>query len=119
MQIDHDNLKQIAESIDDVRFTINVMLISLFGGIVRTIVSENKRNFTAFMLSLIVAGFVGYISAEALKSFELNPAMIGAVVGVVSFSATDILRGIMKITADFSDNPTKCIKEILALWKNK
>ena len=119
MQFDHEDLKGIADAVESVRFTINIMLISLFGGVVRTIVSENKRNFKEFIFSIIVAGFVGYVSAEGLKSFDIKPAMIGSIVGVVSFSATDILRGIMKMTADFSENPTGCIKEILGFWKNK
>ena len=112
-------LRDLAETVKDGQDGIKYAFISVMGGVVRTMLSVNKRNFGGFVINATTAGFVGYMAALGFQDSEMSSSTVGAIVGVAAFSATDILKGIMRITAAFAEDPHKAIKEILAIWRKK
>lgn len=110
-------VKDVAKAVEDGKDSIKWVIISIFAGIARTVVSEDKRNIGAFMFGSITAGFVGYMAHIGLNDTDLSQASISVITGVAAFSATDILRGIMKISKAFADDPHKAVRDIFSTWK--
>lgn len=113
----YEGVKQLAKTVSEGKDGIKWVAVSIFAGIARTIVSSDTRNITEFTLSAVTAGFVGYMAYLGLTDTSLSDSTSSVIIGIAAFSATDLLKGIMKITKAFADNPNKAIKEILTIWR--
>ena len=105
--------KELKTLLQEGKDTTKFILISIIGGVVRTIVLADKQNFKSFAASVFVAAFVGHIVALWLSDSNLSADTIGAVVGIAAVCSADILKGIMKIAVSFSENPHRLINTLL------
>jgi len=112
-------IKELAHIVEGGKDGIQIIAISIFAGITRTIMSEDKRNIGAFVLSCFTAGFVGYMAHLSLVGSDFSPSTVGVITGIAAFSATDLLKGVMKVTSAFANDPHKAVRDIFATWKGR
>lgn len=79
----------------------------------RAILSEDRRSVTGFFRGLVMAVFVGTMVSQLVKDYGLTPATQGAVVGIASFIADDILLFILAIVAAIRRDPKEALLNLI------
>jgi len=103
----------------EVRRTFIFLFISVCAGIARCLVTSNYRP-VYFIRGLFLAAFAGALTNLGLESSSLSEGTRGLIVGVVAFSADDILMGLVEIGSAFKKDPYRFISLLcLRLIKRK
>lgn len=87
--------------------------ISTVAAISRAILTPDRRSFTGFVRAIFLAIFVGAITSGILQSYTFSPGTQGAIVGLCSFVADDILLSIIALSSWFRADPSRIINIIL------
>lgn len=72
--------------------------MSLFGGLVKSLVSPSKKKkLSTYIASAIIGGFAGLLTYMLCANFEMSPMMTGFATGVAGFMGDSILELFSKI----------------------
>jgi len=110
-------VKDLAALLKESKDSAKWVAISIFAGVARTVVAEDKRNIASFFVGGITAGFVGYMAHLGLSDSDISDSTVSVIIGIAAFSAADILKGFLKILADVGEDPHKAIRDIFNTWK--
>ena len=86
--------------------------ISTLAAASRSILSEDRRSIGGFLRGFVLAVFVGVIVGMGIQDYELSHATQGAIVGICSFVADDILMLVISVASNVAKNP-KLILDII------
>lgn len=96
----------------DLSLWLSVIAVAFCATIVRLMtddVTYTKREAFSLMFK---NSFVAYITALYLLATDVSARMIGAIVGIVGYQATNILSGVAKIGAAFAKDPFSLFDKI-------
>ena len=86
---------------------VTAILLAGLGGLLVS-VKHGQHKLGQLFVAAVTSAFVGLLAAMALKSFGVDPDLIGAVAGVVGWLGADFIMGLLskrleKEVADESD----------------
>lgn len=97
------------ETIKAFKAFLGLVGISALAAISRSIVSEDRRTFAAFMRGLVLAVFVAWMVGGVADATELSEGWKRACIGGSAFVADDILLFIINLTRKLRDDPSAVI----------
>lgn len=77
------------------------LAISLFGGLVKTLTSEEQKNFSKFLASAVVGGFAGLLTYMICSNFGLSWQITSFATGVAGYMGDTILDFFSKLIPKF------------------
>jgi len=98
--------------------TVNVLVIPLTAGAVKHLLLEKKTTLYSFMSDMAIAGFGGYMAHLLLLDITmLSDGAKSVVIGMIALSADVLLKGVLRLSVKFVENPKKVLQDIKDIRK--
>ena len=98
---------------------LSLIIVSVLSGVVRTIVSPEKRTLAGYVRGLIMAVFVAFLVSNFLSEYDFGDGMKTFCIAVAAFSADDILFAAIKFTRFVRENPMRAFEFISKILGRK
>jgi len=105
-----DHIPPDADLAEKLKFLAPVAL-AVLAGTARFLMMPKGQSALVYLRGIIMAVLVAWIVAAATDGYGMNENYRVAVIGVCSFMADDLLRGLLLIGEKFRDDPLGFIKK--------
>lgn len=95
---------------------VELLVTSVFAGISRTILTEDRRTLTGYVRGLVLAIFTAIIAANALRAYGIDGGLLVALVAISAFCADDLLLGLLKCAKCLRDDPAAFFALLLKVF---
>lgn len=98
-------VEKVARLWDALQLYTPFLFISIMAGMSRSILTEDRRSLHGYIRGFVLAVFVGYVASIGLKDLEISEGTKSVIIAVCSFTADDILIGIVALSSKIKEDP--------------